>query len=115
MEEEGIRLAAPAVNDLRVELGLAPDPAGDRLRAAPYLTVMPEALEDPAAPSRADPPLPARPAAEPDPLPDWWPGNRDPLVYLTFGRSPPVSTCRSSRRSTAARSTRWRRCRSGCS
>jgi UDP:flavonoid glycosyltransferase YjiC (YdhE family) len=47
---------------------------------------MPAALEDPAVPM---PPVshrfrPAAPAAA-KPLPDWWPGNDDPLVYLTFG------------------------------
>jgi UDP:flavonoid glycosyltransferase YjiC (YdhE family) len=86
MEEMSIRLAAPALTALRAELGLQPDPAGDRLRDAPYLTVMPQALEDPAAPAparthrfRHDPP------GEPPALPEWWPGNDDPLVYLTFG------------------------------
>jgi UDP:flavonoid glycosyltransferase YjiC (YdhE family) len=86
VEEETIAWAAARVGAARAELGLPPDPAGDRLRDPPYLTTMPAALEDPALPM---PPVthrfrPAAPAA-PKPLPDWWPGNHDPLVYLTFG------------------------------
>jgi UDP:flavonoid glycosyltransferase YjiC (YdhE family) len=86
MEEKTIRFAAPVLDAIRAERGLAADPAGDRLRATPYLTVLPDALEDPAAPA---PPVTRRfragaPAA-PRPLPDWWPGRADPLVYVTFG------------------------------
>ena len=88
-EELAIRLAAASVDRARAELGLAPDPAGDRLRAAPYLTMVPEALEHPQIATRvaaqrfAEPPKHA--GADPPALPDWWPGNHDPLVYLTFG------------------------------
>ena len=83
VEALSIDLAAAAVDAARAELGLPPDPAGDRLRETPFLTMVPEALEDPApwpthrfrhAVSDAAPPLP-----------DWWPGNDDPLVYVTFG------------------------------
>ena len=83
VEALSIDLAAAAVDAARIELGLPPDPAGDRLRETPFLTMWPEALEDPApwpihrfrhAVSDAAPPLP-----------DWWPGNDDPLVYVTFG------------------------------
>jgi UDP:flavonoid glycosyltransferase YjiC (YdhE family) len=86
VEEQTIAWAAASVDAARAELGLPPDPAGDRLRDIPYLTTMPAALEDPAVPM---PPIthrfrPSAPAA-PKPLPDWWPGNHDPLVYLTFG------------------------------
>jgi UDP:flavonoid glycosyltransferase YjiC (YdhE family) len=86
MEELSIRLAAPAVDKARVELGLPSDPRGDRLAAAPFLTTMPQELEDP------DVTLPARTsrfrfgvATGAEELPEWWPGNEDPLVYLTFG------------------------------
>ena len=86
IETETMKLAAPAVDNARAELGLASDPAGKRLAATPCMTMMPAELEDPAAPMR----LPIRrfrfevsPGAEE--LPDWWPGNEDPLVYLTFG------------------------------
>ena len=62
------------------------DPGGERLAAAPYLTTMPEELEDPVV---AEPARTSRfrfeVGAGAGELPDWWPGNRDPLVYLTFG------------------------------
>jgi UDP:flavonoid glycosyltransferase YjiC (YdhE family) len=86
VEELSIELAAPAVDAARAGLGLPPDPAGDRLAETPLLTWIPAALEDPAVPA---PRLTHRfrhaaPAAAP-PLPEWWPGNDDPLVYVTFG------------------------------
>ena len=90
VEEIAIGLAAPAVDDARRALGLSPDPNGDRLRAAPYLTVVPEQLEHPAA--AVTPTATHRFAHGQQPgggcapeLPDWWPGNDDPLVYLSFG------------------------------
>ena len=62
------------------------DPGGERLAAAPFLTTIPRELEDPAVR------VPARTSrfrfgvgAGAEELPDWWPGNEDPLVYLTFG------------------------------
>jgi hypothetical protein len=86
IEAETMKIAAPAMDKARAELGLASDPAGKRLAATPYMTMMPAELEDPATPT----PLQVRrfrfevnPRAEE--LPDWWPGNQDPLVYLTFG------------------------------
>lgn len=86
VEEQSIGWVAGAVDAARAEVGLPPDPAGDRLRDTPYLTMLPEALEDPAVPGprathRFRPPA----AAAAAPLPDWWPGNGDPLVYLSFG------------------------------
>jgi UDP:flavonoid glycosyltransferase YjiC (YdhE family) len=85
-EAETTELAAPALDKARAELGLASDPAGERLAATPYLTMMPTELEDPAT---AVPAQTRRFRFEVDPganeLPDWWPGNDDPLVYLTFG------------------------------
>jgi UDP:flavonoid glycosyltransferase YjiC (YdhE family) len=83
VESLSIELAAPAVDAARAGLGLPPDPAGDRLCDTPFLTMLPEALEEPA-------PWPThrfRHAVADDapPLPDWWPGNDDPLVYVTFG------------------------------
>ena len=86
IEERAIQLAAPAVDAARARLGLPPDPAGDRLRDAPCFTMVPEPLDDPAA---AGAPRTYRfaehaPEAE-TPLTDWWPGNDDPLVYLSFG------------------------------
>jgi UDP:flavonoid glycosyltransferase YjiC (YdhE family) len=83
------RLVAPSLEPLRAELGLDPDPEGLRLAAAPMYTMMPAELEagDAAADGarrvrQADPVLTVRESA---PLPAWWPGNDDPLVYVTFG------------------------------
>ena len=88
-EELAIELAAAAVDRARAELGLPADPAGERLRSAPYLTMVPAELEHPVVASNvaalrfAQPPATSTPAHAS--LPDWWPGNDDPLVYLTFG------------------------------
>jgi UDP:flavonoid glycosyltransferase YjiC (YdhE family) len=86
MEEQSIGWAAASVDEARAAVGLPADPDGDRLRDTPYLTMVPEPLEDPAAPvPRTTHRFRARPAPA-APLPaDWWPGNDDPLVYVTFG------------------------------
>ena len=81
-EDYMVRTAAPWLEELRAWVGLAPDPEGRRLAAAPYYTLTPASLEAP------DSPLPERverfhdivprPHSAPDPeLP--------PLVYVTFG------------------------------
>ena len=89
VEELAVRLAAPSVDRERADMGLPADPAGERLRAAPYLTTVPQELEDPSAPTprRLHRFRPAAPGANGAALllDDWWPGNDDPLVYLTFG------------------------------
>ena len=89
MEEESIALATPALDAQRAELGLPADPAGDRLRETPFFTMVPALLDDAPGASadvrrfrQAEPVLDAGSSA---PLPDWWPGNADPLVYLSFG------------------------------
>jgi hypothetical protein len=86
IEEQTIELAAPAVDEVRAGLGLARDAVGDRLRDTPYLTTIPAELDDPAA-AVADRAHRFRfeTAESTKPLPDWWEGNPDPLVYLTFG------------------------------
>ena len=86
MEALTIRLAAPEVDKARAELDMPRDPGGERLAAAPILTTIPEELEDPAVrpPARTSRfRFAVGPGAEE--LPQWWPGNEDPLVYLTFG------------------------------
>src|SRR4051812_48405731 len=79
-------LVAPILDALRADLGLPADPAGNRLRATPLLTMLPSALEEDAPHVRryraADAVLTADERA---PLPDWWAGSRAPLVYLTLG------------------------------
>jgi UDP:flavonoid glycosyltransferase YjiC (YdhE family) len=86
-EELAIELAAEAVDRARAGLGLPADPAGERLRSDPYLTMVPAALEHPVLPSSVTALRFAQPRATTirTPLPDWWPGNDDPLVYLSFG------------------------------
>jgi UDP:flavonoid glycosyltransferase YjiC (YdhE family) len=80
VEDVSERAAVPAIDRARAAAGLPADPDGERLRAAPYFTDMPQALEDPAEPSpprtlrfrTADLPGPAEP-------------DGDPLVYVSFG------------------------------
>lgn len=83
LEDLSARLAAPFVDQARETAGLPSDPAGDRLREAPHLTFTPEILDGPRAP-RVHRFRTEAPAAV-QPLPDWWPGNDGPLVYLSFG------------------------------
>jgi UDP:flavonoid glycosyltransferase YjiC (YdhE family) len=76
-----------ALDELRAEAGVAPDPSGRRLAHSPYLTLAPPSLEFPSpSPSRA---MRFRDPARARPLPDWWPGNDDPLVYVSFGSAAP--------------------------
>jgi len=94
VEELSVRLAAPALDDARADAGLPADPAGDRLRDTPYFTMVPAPLDDaadmtPPQTLRFAHGAPGGDAAGAGagglPLTDWWPGNDDPLVYLTFG------------------------------
>ena len=80
---------AAAIDELRGEMGLRRDPHARRLRDAPLLTLTPPCLEDPVSVGsphtfrfRA---LHARTGA----LPDWWPGDDRPLVYVTYGSVAP--------------------------
>ena len=87
VEDYAVRTAAPAVDELRDWTGLEPDPAGERLAAAPYLTLTPPSFEAPgeSAPERilrfhdAAP----RPRAVPR-------AGATPLVYVTFGSVAPT-------------------------
>jgi UDP:flavonoid glycosyltransferase YjiC (YdhE family) len=74
-------LAAPAVGDMRRELGLRDDGDAARPRRAPLFSLVPPGLDDGPAIQRFRDALP--PAASP--LPAWWENADDPLVYLTFG------------------------------
>ena len=90
METWGTPVVAPVLDGHRRRLGLRSDPRADRIAASPYLTVIPEALED------ADDPGPSHalrfrePVAAPAQLPDWWNGDRRPLVYVTYGSVTPT-------------------------
>jgi UDP:flavonoid glycosyltransferase YjiC (YdhE family) len=83
VERATAALAAPPLDELRAELELPPDPGGERALGAPSLTLVPPALDGPDALSSVHRIRAERP--DPDALPDWWPGNRDPLVYMSFG------------------------------
>ena len=54
----------------------------DELRAAPYLTRFPASLD---ASPFADTRRFHLPPTVAEPLPDWWPGSKSPLLYVTFG------------------------------
>jgi UDP:flavonoid glycosyltransferase YjiC (YdhE family) len=77
-------LDAP-VERLRAEAGLRRDPRVPPFWAEPYVTLAPRSLEGPSS----SPPPGTRRYREPDgpalPLPDWWGGSDDPLVYVSFG------------------------------
>jgi UDP:flavonoid glycosyltransferase YjiC (YdhE family) len=81
---------ARSLDEVRAELGLRPDPDLDMLKCAPYFTLTPAELEDPADPSPAQA-MRFREDDEPArPLPDWWNGSDWPLVYVTFGSVAPT-------------------------
>jgi MGT family glycosyltransferase len=82
---------AAALDEVREQLGLEPDPQLERIASTPSFTLLPERLEDPetAAVSKALRfRLPER--RDPRPLPDWWSNTEWPLVYLTFGSVAPT-------------------------
>jgi MGT family glycosyltransferase len=82
---------AEALDEVRAEIGLDPDPQLEKIVATPCFSLIPKALEDPAA-EGADRILRFR-AGEPHtprPLPDWWLNDEWPLVYLTFGTVVPT-------------------------
>jgi hypothetical protein len=89
-----LRLGVALAFAEEVALGLA-QPALERhrpgsvaaIRASRYMTLFPESLEDPERPApqgirRFRDAAAGGPVA---PLPDWWPGDDRPLVYITFG------------------------------
>jgi UDP:flavonoid glycosyltransferase YjiC (YdhE family) len=81
---------ARALDELRAEFGLEPDPDLDRLNAVPYMTLIPEALEDPSAPAPVEALRFRTEDGRPRPLPDWWQNHSWPLVYLTLGTVAPT-------------------------
>jgi UDP:flavonoid glycosyltransferase YjiC (YdhE family) len=82
MEELALRLAAPAVDELRRWAGLEPDPGGAQLAASPYLTLTPPSVE---LPGGAEPARTLRFHGAPPPLRAVRSAGTPPLVYLTFG------------------------------
>jgi UDP:flavonoid glycosyltransferase YjiC (YdhE family) len=86
-EEEALRIAAGAVDELRRSVGLPADPDADAIRRSRYLTTVAASVEDPIhlGPSKAlrfrDPGW----EVVTTPLPDWWNDGDAPFVYVTFG------------------------------
>jgi UDP:flavonoid glycosyltransferase YjiC (YdhE family) len=81
-----LALAAPALDELREQLGMGPDPNAARMRSTLCLTQSPRLIDLPGGHELA--PLGryrVEPAQKPAALPDWWNGSDDPLVYLSFG------------------------------
>ena len=101
VEEGVLALASPALED-RLP-GISQRIAGSR-----YLTRFPVSLDPALHPVERfrDPAGDERP----NPLPDWWPGDTRPLVYVSFGsvasQFPPAAAV------SAAHSRRLRNCRS---
>jgi UDP:flavonoid glycosyltransferase YjiC (YdhE family) len=83
----GLELLNRPLEEMRSRLGLRPDPLGARLAGSPYLTQAPRSLELPSA--RPDTAWRFRAPLGGGRLPDWWPGNDDPLVYVSFGTAVP--------------------------
>jgi UDP:flavonoid glycosyltransferase YjiC (YdhE family) len=83
-------VVAEALEAVRPGLGLPPDPGLERMDSVPYLTLMPEEFEDPAAPGPAHAQRFRERSAATRPLPDWWENTSWPLVYLTLGSVAPT-------------------------
>ena len=82
VNERWYDLARP-MTKLRAEFGLAA-PRRDRSRE-PYLTLAPRSLEHPDFPEFPGTRRFRAPATPARPLPDWWDGSDEPLVYVSFG------------------------------
>jgi UDP:flavonoid glycosyltransferase YjiC (YdhE family) len=89
-ETWAVPLVAPVLDAHRARLGLRADPVGRRIHESPYLSVFPEAMEDPVD---LGPPHAMR-FRELDrgalDLPDWWDGDERPLVYVSYGSVRPT-------------------------
>jgi MGT family glycosyltransferase len=83
----GLELLNRPLEELRARVGLRPDPLGTRLAGSPYLTQAPRSLEQPKV--RRDTAWRFRAPLGGGSLPGWWPGDEDPLVYVSFGTAVP--------------------------
>jgi UDP:flavonoid glycosyltransferase YjiC (YdhE family) len=83
----GLELLNRPLEEMRSRVGLRPDPRGDRLAGSPFVTQAPRSLELPSR--RPDAAWRFRAPLGGGRLPDWWPGNHDPLVYVSFGTAVP--------------------------
>src|SRR5215218_4364843 len=82
--------AVPALDELRAELGLGPDPDATAIRSSPVLTLAPASTSDPRA---AAPPVLRFRDPAPAPLHHLpaWGDPAAPLVYVSFGSEAPAS------------------------
>ena len=89
-ETWGVPVVAPVLDEHRARLGLPPDPDGRRITESAYLTILPEALEDPDdfGPAHAIRFREHRP--DPSPLRYSWSHEDRPLVYVTYGSVTPT-------------------------
>ena len=82
---------AEALDEVRGQIGLEPDPELEWLSNTPSFTLLPEGLEEPEALVGSQPMRFRVPElAQPRPLPAWWRNMEWPLVYLTFGSVAPT-------------------------
>jgi UDP:flavonoid glycosyltransferase YjiC (YdhE family) len=87
------RLALPiaeALDEVRAEIGLEPDPRLERMTRTPCFTLIPPALETPGTEASTE--LLRFRTAPPEarPLPDWWLDDEWPLIYLSLGSVVPI-------------------------
>jgi UDP:flavonoid glycosyltransferase YjiC (YdhE family) len=78
----GLSLAALEADVLAMVAPIVGAGVAEAIRAAPYVTRFPASVDPSPWPDTRRYREPAPPAA---PLPDWWPGDDRPLVYVTFG------------------------------
>jgi UDP:flavonoid glycosyltransferase YjiC (YdhE family) len=86
-EHWGLELMNRPLDELRAGIGIRRDPGGARLADSPYLTLAPPSLELPSPrPRRAQR---FRATGRIRPLPEWWDGAEEPLVYVSYGTAVP--------------------------
>ena len=81
---------AEALDEVRAEIGLAPDPRLERLTATPCFTLIPPALEAPGTEPSSELLRFRTETPPPRPLPDWWRNDDWPLIHLTLGTVVPI-------------------------
>jgi UDP:flavonoid glycosyltransferase YjiC (YdhE family) len=81
---------AEALDEVRAEIGLDPDPRLERMTATPCFTLIPPALETPGTESSSELVRFRTEQPAPRPLPAWWTNDEWPLIYLTLGSVVPI-------------------------
>ena len=89
-ESWGVPVVAGVLDRHRARLGLRRDPSGRRIADSPYLTVIPEAMEDPDDIGPRQTMRFREPDQRPWTLPDWWGLDERPLVYVSYGSVAPT-------------------------